>query len=160
MIRSLALLSALLFAQQGQAAPIAGSGAAAPALIQCLSAALTANPEDESGPVITDCVSTGSNACRNTQTDPSNVAIVRCDREEQAFWEALLTYEVSSLQKSLKPEGVASLRRSQKVWLAWRAARCDFIQTTEKGTKQADVDVSFCQMESTALRAIDLMYAL
>lgn len=160
MIRSLALLSALLFAQQGQAAPIATSGAAPPALIQCLSAALTANPDDKSGPVITDCVSTGSNACRNTQTNPSNTAIVGCDREEQAFWEALLTYEVTTLQKSLKPDGVGSLRRSQKVWLTWRAARCDFIQATEKGTKQVDVDVSFCLMESTALRAIDLMYAL
>jgi uncharacterized protein YecT (DUF1311 family) len=160
MIRLIAMLPALLFAQQACAAPVVGSGAAPPALIQCISAAMSTGPGDESGPLITDCVSVGSNACRNTQSDTSDTAIVRCDGEELSFWDALLTFELSTLQKSLKPEGLRSLRSSQKVWIPWRAARCDFVKTSEQGTKQVTVDVSFCMMETTALRAIDLMYAL
>jgi uncharacterized protein YecT (DUF1311 family) len=160
MIRLLALLPALLLAQQTYAAPAAGSGAAPPALIQCISAAMSTGPGDESGPLITDCVSVGSNACRNTQSDTSDSTMVRCDAEEETFWEALLTFEFSTLQKSLKPDGLSSLRASQKAWIPWRAARCDFVKSSEKGTKQVVPDVSFCMMETTALRAIDLLYAL
>jgi uncharacterized protein YecT (DUF1311 family) len=160
MIRLLALLPALLMAQGAWAAPAPGSGAAPPALIQCISGAMSTSPDDESAPLITDCVSVGSNACRNTQSDTSDAATMRCDAEEQSFWQSLLDFEFSSLQKSLKPEGLKSLRASQKTWLPWRTARCDFVKSSEQGSKQMMVDVSFCMMETTALRAIDLMYAL
>ena len=160
MIRLIALLSALLFAQQGFGAPLAASGAAAPALIQCISAAMSTSPNDESGPLITDCVSVGSNACRNTQSDTSDAAILGCDGEEELFWQALLDFEFSTLQKSLKPQALKSLRSSQKAWVPWRAARCDFVKSSEQGSKQVTVDISFWMMETTALRAIDLMYAL
>lgn len=160
MIRLLTLLCALLITQQAQAASPLSNSAAPSALIQCISAAMNTSPDDQSGPVITDCVSVGSNACRNSQSDTSNAATVRCDGEEEAFWDALLTFEVSTLQKSLKPDGLKSLRDSQKAWVPWRNARCDFVKSSERGTKQVDIDVSFCMMETTALRAIDLMYAL
>ncbi len=156
MIRVLALAALLLLPAPAIAAP---SDVVEPALQQCILSATTRS-EDDSGPIITDCISVGSNACQNEPGGSSNAGIVRCDGIEEAFWTALMTFEYGELVKKLKPDALASLKAAQKAWTPWRLARCDFVKKSQPDATLVAVDVSYCKMETTAQRAIDLMAAL
>lgn len=163
MIRALSIVAALLLAAPVFAAvPVAtpDNSLVEPALQQCILSATVQSEDSEGGPLITDCVSVGSAACQNAQSSHVSAVVVRCDGEELAFWQALMTFETAQLQKSLKPAGLSALRSSQKAWLAWKDARCDFAGKSQNDPGLVATDVSFCQMETTALRAIDLMAAL
>jgi uncharacterized protein YecT (DUF1311 family) len=161
MIRLAALIATLLFMSDAMAAvPPTGSSVVEPALQQCILAATTQNSDSEASPLITDCISVGSNACQNESNGSSNAKIISCDGQELAFWDALMSFEFGSLQKSLNRDALASLKAAQKLWAPWRQARCDFVRKSGKDTAQIGVDVSYCLMETTALRAIDLMVAL
>lgn len=160
MIRLLSLIAlSSLLATPASAAPKFQSSVIEPTLEQCITAAATRG-QNESGPVLTDCISAGSNACQNEDSNPSSSVIIRCDGEELMFWQALIAFETDQLHKSLKPQGLASLRASEKAWNAWKDARCDFVRKSEPDAKTVGVDISYCLMETTALRAIDLMVAL
>lgn len=159
MIRAAVVLCALLLATPALALPKFQSSVIEPTLEQCIVAAMTRD-DNENGPVLTDCISTGSNACQNEDANPSSSVIIRCDGEELMFWQALIAFETEQLHKSLKPKGLASLRASEKAWIVWKEARCDFVRKSEADSNTVGVDVSYCVMETTALRAIDLMVAL
>jgi uncharacterized protein YecT (DUF1311 family) len=160
MIRFVSFFAILaLLATPALAAPRFQSSLIEPTLEQCITAAATRG-NNESGPVLTDCISAGSNACQNEDSNPSSSVIIRCDGEELTFWQALIAFETDQLHKSLKPQGLAALRASEKAWTAWKDARCDLVRKSEPDAKTMGVDVSYCLMETTALRAIDLMVAL
>ena len=160
MIRFISLVAMLsLFATPVFALPKFQSSVLEPTLEQCITAAATRG-DNESGPVLTDCISAGSNACQNEDSNPSSSVIIRCDGEELMFWQALIIFETDELHKSLKPQGLAALKQSERVWDAWKNARCEFVRKSEPDAKTVGVDVSYCLMETTALRAIDLMVAL
>jgi uncharacterized protein YecT (DUF1311 family) len=159
MIRLAALICALLLATPALAAPKLQSSIIEPTLEQCITAAATRG-QNESGPVLTDCISVGSNACQNADSNPSSSVILRCDGEELMFWQALIVFETDQLHKSLKPQGLAAFKASERAWTAWKDARCDFVRKSEPAARTVGVDVSYCLMETTALRAIDLMVAL
>jgi len=159
MIRFAAFVCALLLATPALAVPKLESSVIEPTLEQCLTAAATRG-DNQSGPVLTDCISAGSNACQNEDTSPSSSVIIRCDGEELMFWQSLIAFETDQLHKSLKPQGLLALRASEKAWTAWKDARCDFVRKSETDAKTMGVDVSYCLMETTALRAIDLLIAL
>ena len=161
MIRTFSLLAGVILASPvAAAAPAMTSAVVVPALEQCILAATARTGGDGSGPLITDCISVGSAACQNEGGTPSNALVIRCDVDELIFWNALLAFETAQLQKSVQRAGLADLRALQKVWLVWKSARCDLVRKSEQDAARTDVDVSFCVMETTALRAIDLMAAL
>ena len=156
------LASTLAAAAAAPAAAPPQSPSVEPALEQCIQAALTpAGPGEESGPNITDCISVGSTACQNDAGgSASNPIVVRCDGQEQAFWDSLIDFEYGELQTALKGDALAALKRSQKAWSPWRDARCGLVRQSEGKIATADIDVSYCQMDTSAQRAIDLMQAL
>lgn len=153
------LIAAALGMPATAAPPTFDSDVIEPTLEQCIVAATTQG-SSEGGPIITDCVSLGSHACQAQQTSPSSSVILKCDAQELMFWEALIKFEMVQLQTSLKPPGQAALKASEKAWIAWKDARCDLVRKSGKNAALTAVDVSFCLMETTALRAIDLMAAL
>lgn len=166
MIRIIAVASMLAFITPAMAAAPSSnpptSTALEPALEQCIRAALApATPGEEAGPNITDCISVGSVACQNDAGGgTSNPIVVRCDGEEQAFWDSLIDFEYGELQTALKGDALATLKRNQKAWTPWRSARCDLVKQSEAKVASVDIDVSYCQMDTSAQRAIDLMQAL
>ncbi len=165
MIRILAIVSLVAIATSAGAAaptPPSTSPAVEPALQQCIEASLTPeSPGEQAAPNITDCISVGSNACQNDSGGgSSNAAVVKCDGEEQAFWDSLTAFEYGELQTTLKGDALAALKRAQKTWAPWRDARCDLVKQSEAHVANVDIDVSYCQMDTSAQRAIDLMQAL
>ena len=159
MIRAIVLAAALLFASQAPAKDTITSAALEPALQQCIEA-VNSGQDGDSSPQITDCISVGSNACQNEPGGSSTQGIAGCNRQEQMFWDSMVSFIYAELKQSLKGDALSSLKSSQKAWTPWREQRCKFVYSTTKDGSISQVYLTYCLMETTALRAIDLMDAL
>jgi uncharacterized protein YecT (DUF1311 family) len=160
MIRLLALAATVAFGIHASTDVPVKSATLVPALQQCIEgveASAKAGGDDSDVPNMADCISVGTNACQNESGASTPQGIVVCDREEQAFWEALLSFSYDSLRTSLPASAFRSLEAAQKAWLPWRAARCKFVFDSSGSAADSPDYLSFCLMETTGERAIDLL---
>lgn len=103
------------------------------------------------------CIAVGTNACQDLPGGSSTQGIAQCNRFEEAFWDDLLNYSYDTLKEQLEPDVFASLKAAQKAWLPWRKAKCEFVYQNSKQGSISVVFQSYCMMETTADRAIELV---
>lgn len=159
MIRTIVLTAVVLFATQTYAEDATKSPGLEPALQQCIEA-VNSSQDQDNAPQMSDCISVGSNACQNEPGGSSTQGISGCNRQEQAFWDSMVTFIYGELTRSLKGDALTTLKSSQKAWTPWRDTRCKLVYATTKNGSMSQVYLTYCLMETTALRAIDLMDAL
>ncbi len=128
-------------------------------LQQCFAGVAEAGEVDAGGGVsLLDCIGAASNVCQ--EEDPSTQGIVACNSREQSWWDEQLNDHYATLKAGLQADIFGSLQKAQRAWLAYRDANCDYqYQLWGDGTMRQVIG-SYCWMEMTAQRAIDLSYDL
>ena len=107
-----------------------------------------------------DCIGTATNICQGSPEGSSTPGIADCNRRETSWWDAQLNFYYEELQAKLAPDVFQSLRDAQRTWLAYRDAKCKFVyELWRDGTIRSAMQ-SFCILEETAHRSIELGAAL
>ena len=127
---------------------------------QCFEAVNDTIASGDDSVSLRDCIGSASNICQTAPGGGSTVGMVDCSRREQSWWDGQLNSYYGELETALEPGVFASLRKAQKIWIAYRDAKCDFTyQLWSEGTI-SQVFLAYCLMDTTAERAIELSQAL
>ncbi|MCB9994666.1 MAG: DUF1311 domain-containing protein [Hyphomicrobiaceae bacterium] len=103
------------------------------------------------------CIGVVSEACqRETPSNTSTLGMTNCTRRETLWWDQKLNDYYRVLQKNLEPALFEQLRDTQRKWIAWRDASCDFEYTFWQDGSIRNIFYSSCQLQMTADRMIDL----
>jgi uncharacterized protein YecT (DUF1311 family) len=131
------------------------------ALQQCFEAVNDTNSTDNTDTVsLHDCIGAASGICQEVPGGDSTQGIAQCNQREQAWWDMMLNGYYADLQGTLEPKVLDSLKLAQRAWIKYRDAKCQFAYDLwADGTISVDV-LSYCLMETTATRAIELGDAL
>jgi uncharacterized protein YecT (DUF1311 family) len=157
----LAGLFAIVLAASASAQDAAYTSDDETALQQCVEAVNDTNSAentDTAGQL--DCIGAATGLCQSVPGGNSTQGMAECNRREQAWWDMTLNAHYGELQGTLEPDLLESLKLAQRAWIKYRDAKCQFAYDLwAEGTISLVVN-SYCMMETTATRAIELGDAL
>jgi uncharacterized protein YecT (DUF1311 family) len=128
----------------------------------CVETVNDINNDPNPGDTVTlaECISAASGLCQEAPEGSSTQGIVACNQREQAWWDEYLNSMYDSLHASLEPDVFETLKGAQLAWIAYRDAKCAFVDALNKGGTIRQVMSSQCLMDTTATRAIELADAV
>jgi len=102
------------------------------------------------------CIGNIKGACDDAISAGGEAAHATCSDNETAVWDALLNKIWAEMPDALRPKRFADLKRVQKLWLAYRDAKCDFVNDIQSLDMWNLMRSADCRMDETARRAIEL----
>jgi uncharacterized protein YecT (DUF1311 family) len=131
------------------------------ALQQCVEAVNDTNSMENTDTVsLHDCIGAATGICQEVPGGDSTQGMAQCNRREQAWWDMMLNSYYADLQGKLEPKVLDSLKLAQRAWIKYRDAKCQFAYDLWADGTISSVVLSYCLMETTATRAIELGDAL
>lgn len=131
------------------------------ALQQCFEAVNDTNSTENTDTAsLHDCIGAATGLCQAVPGGDSTQGMAECNRREQAWWDMTLNGYYADLQGTLEPKVLDSLKLAQRAWIKYRDAKCQFeYDLWAEGTTSVVVN-SYCMLETTATRTIELGNAL
>jgi uncharacterized protein YecT (DUF1311 family) len=115
-------------------------------------AAKSANPDK---PDATSCIGVVSTPCLDAPTNGSTVAMADCLRRETTIWDERLNAAYKSWTSKCDSSDICEARRKlERVWLAYRDARCTLPYPEAQGGTIAVIEQADCLLDATARQAI------
>lgn len=112
--------------------------------------------EDKGGHDGRDCIGRVADPCLDKPGGQSTVGMVTCSERETKVWDALLNTEYKRLLASLSAKAAASVKTSERAWIALRDADCVVPYDIFEGGTIAQPIAADCMLSHTAMRAIRL----
>ena len=103
-----------------------------------------------------ECIGTVADPCLERPEGQSTAGMVVCYGREIAVWDDLLNSHYSALKDGLDTASFEALRDSQRKWIAYRDAKCEWPYVFFEGGTIASPIGSSCMNEATARRANEL----
>ena len=126
-------------------------------LQQCFEAVNDTNSAENTDTVsLHDCIGAASGICQGIPGGDSTQGMVACNQREEAWWDAQLNTYYDQLQSNLEPDVAESLKLAQRAWLKYRDAKCTFVDQLWRDGTIHSVMASYCTMDATATRALEL----
>lgn len=127
------------------------------ALQQCVEAVNDTNTAENTDTAsLHDCIGAATNLCQAIPGGDSTQGMADCNRREQAWWDMTLNGYYGDLKGTLEPDVQESLKLAQRAWITYRDAKCKFTYDLWADGTISVVFYSYCMMETTATRAIEL----
>jgi uncharacterized protein YecT (DUF1311 family) len=102
------------------------------------------------------CIGLVKNKCDDRISAGGDAAHATCSDDETAAWDVLLNKAWAELPEDLGPARFAKLKDIQKQWLAYRDAKCAFLNDPEHVSTWGLMLEADCRMGETARRTIEL----
>ena len=108
---------------------------------------------NESNP--SSCMGLVKGPCDDAITAGGEAAHATCSDTETAAWDVLLNKRWTELSSSMTPEKFTALKAVQKLWLAYRDAKCAFLATDDP-SMMGYMNAAECRLEETSGRVLEL----
>lgn len=134
----------------------AGSGSAQEAVVDpaIVAACFDGAPRNSVAP---GCIGLAARLCENADR-PTTIGSMSCAMAETAEWDAILNREYSATREHF--QGIAgvgdTLLAAQRAWIALRDADCKIAYDRYDGGSMRVIASSYCRLEHTARRALEL----
>lgn len=102
------------------------------------------------------CIGAVSTTCTEIPANQSTHGMSACYAKEKVIWDELLNDWYKSARENMSGEVKTLLRDAQRQWIKWRDAKCDFAYGQFLGGTLGIPVSSYCVMETTATRALEL----
>jgi uncharacterized protein YecT (DUF1311 family) len=102
------------------------------------------------------CIGSIKDDCEGKISAGGEAAHATCSDDETAAWDALLNKAWSELPADLGPERFAVMKDIQKQWLAYRDAKCAFLDDPTRPSAWGIMLEADCRMDETSRRTIEL----
>ncbi|MCH9808152.1 MAG: DUF1311 domain-containing protein [Alphaproteobacteria bacterium] len=104
----------------------------------------------------TRCIGVAARACEEQPDMGSTAGMRDCYVRENAVWDELLNGSYKQLLDNLSKKSGNKVRDMQRTWIKWRKQKCEMPYLLYEGGSMAGPMASWCVMETTAMRALDL----
>jgi uncharacterized protein YecT (DUF1311 family) len=104
----------------------------------------------------TKCIGLIKGECDDAISAGGEAAHATCSDNEEAAWDVLLNTAWSEFPADLSPKRFAQLKQIQKQWLAYREAKCGFLNDLEQVSGWGIMLEADCRMDETARRTLEL----
>ena len=102
------------------------------------------------------CIGWIKSDCDDKISAGGEAAHATCSDNETAAWDVLLNKAWSEMPADLGPERFAVMKDIQKQWLAYRDAKCAFLDDPTRSSAWGIMLEADCRMDETSRRAIEL----
>jgi uncharacterized protein YecT (DUF1311 family) len=102
------------------------------------------------------CVGLIDSECEDKISAGGEAAHATCSDDETAVWDVLLNKTWSQMPESVGAERFARLKQIQKMWLAYRDAKCAFLDDPKSPGAWGIMLQAQCRMDETSRRTIEL----
>ena len=116
----------------------------------CLAKEATKSPSKPSA-----CIGIIQTPCDDNISAGGEAAHATCADNETAAWDLLLNQRWAELSESMDNEKFAALKSVQKMWLAYRDAKCAYLQKDDE-TMMGYMNAAFCRLDETSRRTLEL----
>jgi len=109
---------------------------------------------------MSNCINAASGLCQEKPEGQTTSGVARCNQREAAWWDEYLNSMYDQLEEALDPQVLSSLEKAHRAWLSYRDAKCDFSYQLSEGGSMGQQFLSYCLLDETGRRAIDLARAV
>jgi uncharacterized protein YecT (DUF1311 family) len=149
----LVIASLLLAARPAAADPLLTTpqiAKAAAKIEACLAKEAAKSPSKPSA-----CVGIIQTPCDDNVSAGGEAAHATCADNETAAWDLLLNQRWAELAQSMDKEKFDQLKAVQKMWLAYRDAKCAYLAKDDE-TMMGYMNAAFCRLDETSRRTLEL----
>lgn len=102
------------------------------------------------------CIGLIEGECEDQISAGGEAAHATCSDNETAAWDVLLNKAWGDLSGALAPERFAALKDVQRQWLAYRTAKCAFLNDMDQPGAWGLMLQADCAMDETSRRTLEL----
>ncbi|PLX36860.1 MAG: hypothetical protein C0606_13750 [Hyphomicrobiales bacterium] len=102
------------------------------------------------------CIGTVADPCLDNPANQHTHGMSGCARREETIWDELLNSWYGSIREGTSGELRTMARDAQRLWIKWRDTKCGVVMARWEGGTGGGPAMSYCLMETTALRALEL----
>lgn len=118
---------------------------------------INSDPENETNANTRECIGVAAKACmEESNENTTTFGMVTCTQREASWWDEYLNTLYTDLRGAIGEEEFDKLRISQRAWVSFRDATCEFEYFYwREGTIRSVIGAD-CLLQITAERALDL----
>ncbi len=105
------------------------------------------------------CIGAVTLRCQQEPGGATTHGMIACNEREWAVWDERLNRVYKEALDGAEPRLVASLRKTQRNWLAWREGRCALPGIVNEGGSIVGPLFTGCMLETTARQALWLEHS-